>query len=447
MRQLASGGLTDRWLAKHPNGSHVALERVHGERARDPRFVQALVADVNVAATLHHPNIARVYEAGTAGECFVAAEWVHGADLRQILAYAAAKGQLLPVEHALTIAIAVASALGDAHARGVVHGDIAPANIVVGFDGTVKVSGFGLAKAAHLTRETQPGAKGKVSYMSPEQAVGGAIDMRSDIYAFGIVLYELVTARRLFKAANDFLAMTALLHGEIPQPSKVRGGLATELDAIIMRALDRDPARRFQAIDELRVALAQFCAARHVRTSPAILADHLRKVFGRPSEPWIADAIDDAQPGIVAVPAPGPTATPASGDEATEIVAPLPLDLLEAPITAPRPSRRRRSRAPVIALVTVAALAVTAVVLVIGLGGDDDPRLRAPVPPTLEVLPVAVPPPVDAAVEAVVEEVTPVVAEPAPKPPPVVKKKLKKSKRPLRRAPKPRPAQPAWDRD
>jgi eukaryotic-like serine/threonine-protein kinase len=471
VRHLASGGMTELWLAKSPTATNVAIKRV--------RFVQAFLDEVRVATTLRHANIAVVHDVGLDhGEYYVATDWVHGVDLRHLLAYACANEQQLPIEHAMTIALATASALKHAHAHGTVHSDVAPANIVVGFDGVVKMIDFGLAKATHRTRETQPGVtKGRIAYMAPEQSVGQAVDSRSDIYSLGIVLYELVTVRRLFKAPNDFLTMTAILHGEIPLPSTVRAGIPRELDAIIMTALARDPDQRFQSVEEMRTALEELCAAKHIRTSPAVVAEYLRKAFGKQAEPWIASAppadFDGALPGIVPIPEAAvqgalatpmrAVATPAVGDEATDIVAPLPLlDLTEANLEVgdstmlvrSSPKSVRRMRLGLLALVALMAIAGAVLFVVLRETDDDDPRQRAnpniKLPPPSNPAPVVLPPlAADAAVEEETVVPAPVVAPPPVKIDTVHKKKKKKVKRPTRRPRKAAepPTESAWDRE
>ncbi|MBA3499351.1 MAG: serine/threonine protein kinase, partial [Deltaproteobacteria bacterium] len=306
VRHLASGGMADLWLARATGiegfERHVAIKRIRKEQARDQRFVQMFLDEARLAASLHHNNIATVHDIGqTQGEYFFAMEWVHGEDLRKILMHASAREQYLPIEHVMTIVLAATAALHYAHEHKsqIVHRDVSPANIIVGYDGNVKVVDFGIAKAAHRGKETQSGAmKGKVAYMSPEQCVGQPVDRRSDIFSLGIVLYELVTVRRLFKAANDFLTMSAIIHGDIPPPSIIRPGLPRELEAIIMKALAHERDDRFRTAEEMRAVLERFCTANHIRTSSTVLADYMRAMFGQKPEPWLVDAAEELEVSI-----------------------------------------------------------------------------------------------------------------------------------------------------
>ena len=319
VRHLASGGMADLWLARATGiegfERHVAIKRIRREQARDQRFVQMFLDEARLAASLHHNNIATVHDIGqTAGEYFFAMEYVHGEDLRKILMHASAREQYIPIEHVMTIVLSATAALHYAHEHKaqIVHRDVSPANVIVGYDGNVKVLDFGIAKAAHRTKETQSGVlKGKVAYMSPEQCVGQPVDRRSDLFSLGIVLYELVTVRRLFKGENDFLTMSAIIHGHIPPPSTIRPGIPRELEAIIMKALQHERADRFQTAEEMRAACERFCVVNHIRTSTTVLADYMRSLFGMKPEPWTVDFepelaltidFDGTLPGVVKIP-------------------------------------------------------------------------------------------------------------------------------------------------
>jgi serine/threonine protein kinase len=289
---------------------HVVIKRIRDEQAHDARFVQMFLDEARLAASLHHHNIVQVHDIGQDnGEYFFAMEYIHGEDLRRLLAHASDRDLLIPLDHVLTIVTNSAAALHFAHEHrgpdrkplGLVHRDVSPANILVGYDGNVKVVDFGIAKATqqHAAHEdTRSGVmKGKVAYMSPEQCVGEAVDRRSDIYCLGIVLYELVTVRRLFKGANDFLTMSAIASGVIPRPSEFRPDIPPALEAIIMKALGYRPEDRFQTADEMRAALEQFAISAGLRGSTTALADYMREQFGDRELPWLADE-DDAEVSI-----------------------------------------------------------------------------------------------------------------------------------------------------
>jgi serine/threonine protein kinase len=303
VRHLAAGGMADVLLARATGiegfERHVVIKRIHTEQARDARFVQMFLDEARLAASLHHQNIVHVHDIGQqAGEYFFAMEYLHGEDLRKVLMRVAEREQRVPLEHILTIMLAAMSALHYAHELkgpdrkplGIVHRDVSPANIHVGYDGHVKVVDFGIAKATQRTTETHSGLmKGKVAYMSPEQCIGQSVDRRSDIFCLGIVLYELCTVRRLFKGANDFLTMSSITHGEIPRPSELVPDLAPALEAIIMKALAARPEDRFQTAGEMRAELESFAIAHRYRTSPTALAEYLASLFGERPMPWLVD--------------------------------------------------------------------------------------------------------------------------------------------------------------
>ena len=188
---------------------------------------------------------------------------------------------------------------------------MSPANILLGYDGGVKVADFGIAKAAHRTTETQSGIlKGKVAYMSPEQCVGDVVDRRSDVFSLGIVLYELLTVRRLFKGQNDFVTMTSLVHGQVPPPSNYRPDLPRELEEIVLKALSNKPEDRYPTAETFRLALESFAARSGLRTSSTTLADYVKQQFGERCEPWLDDEpeveievdFDGSASGIVQAP-------------------------------------------------------------------------------------------------------------------------------------------------
>jgi|HubBroStandDraft_6_1064221.scaffolds.fasta_scaffold54102_2 serine/threonine protein kinase len=301
VKHLASGGMAQVLLARATGiegfERYVVIKQIHVERANDPTVVKMFLDEARLAASLHHANIVQVHDIGQeAGEYYFAMEYLHGEDLRGVLHKHAVKHEYLPLEHVITIITSAAAALHHAHEqlgpdrlpRGIVHRDVSPANIFVCYDGTVKVVDFGIAKAAHRTTQTHSGTlKGKIAYMAPEHCLGKEVDRRSDIFALGIVLYELYTVRRLFKGASEFITMSAIVSGKIPPPSQHRPEIPPQLEAIIMKALATAPADRYQTAGELRVALDRLADELGLRTSTTALADYLAQKLGRRPEPWL----------------------------------------------------------------------------------------------------------------------------------------------------------------
>jgi serine/threonine protein kinase len=305
VKHLANGGMAQVLLARATGiegfERHVVVKRIHQNRAEDPVFVKMFLDEARLAAQLHHNNIVQVHDIGKEkGEYFFAMEYVHGEDLRKLLMKVNKKKEKVPFEHVVTIVTTAALALHHAHEQrgadrkplGLVHRDVSPANIIVGYDGNVKVVDFGIAKAAlRTTREdTKAGSlKGKVSYMSPEQCAGLPVDRRGDVYSLGIVLFELSTVRRLFKGNNDFLTMSSIVQGNIPKPSSYRPDIPPELEGIILKALSIEPGDRYQSADEMREALEAFAATKGLRTSTGALAGYMKQLFGLRPEPWLVD--------------------------------------------------------------------------------------------------------------------------------------------------------------
>ena len=301
LKHLASGGMADVLLARTDGiegfERHVVLKRIRSEHAKDKRFIDMFLDEARLAANLHHQNIVQVHDIGEAsGEYFFAMEYLHGEDVRSMLSKVAKAKSHMPLGHVVTIVSSVAAGLHYAHERrgpdkkplNIVHRDVSPSNILVGYDGSVKIVDFGIAKAAMRQVETQAGSlKGKVSYMSPEHCKGGPIDRRSDVYALGVVLYELATTTRLFKGDSDYLVMDAICTGKIPLPRVRRSDLPNELAMIIMTALATDPARRYQTADEMRQALEHFAIKQQLTANAGAIATYLVRQFGERAEPWL----------------------------------------------------------------------------------------------------------------------------------------------------------------
>ncbi|MBA3460715.1 MAG: serine/threonine protein kinase [Deltaproteobacteria bacterium] len=299
---LATGGMAQIYLARQSGlGSferHVVLKTILRERASDHRFVTMFLDEAKLAATLNHQNVAQVYEVDQAdGAYFMAMEYVHGENARAILETSLRRGWTIPLELAVMIISGAAAGLHHAHERrgkngqplNIVHRDVSPANIMVGYDGSVKVLDFGIAKAEERATKTVGGTiKGKYGYMSPEQCKGKAIDRRSDIFALGIVLYELTTLRRAFKGNDDFETMKRIVAGDVVLPTVAVPGYPRELEAIVLTAMANDTGARFQTGQELIEALDAFAVRAKLTGSNTAMGRFMTQLFGTKREPWVA---------------------------------------------------------------------------------------------------------------------------------------------------------------
>ena len=300
LQRLARGNIADVLLARASGlegfARHVVIKQIRPEHAVDTRFVDAFLAEARIGASLNHQNIVQVFDIDqVGGSPFFAMEYVHGEDARRLLQKVVSKGKLVPIEIVVAIGAAAAAGLHHAHEQNgpdrqplnLVHRDVSPSNILIGYDGSVKLVDFGLAKPALLAgSKTRTGALCKAPYMSPELCMGKNVDRRSDVFALGTVLYELSTARRLFKGDTDYHTMSMIVESAVPPPSTLRPELPRELDEIIMRALAKDPAARFQSAYDLRSALESLAIEHELRTTAKAIADYLASVFGARPEPW-----------------------------------------------------------------------------------------------------------------------------------------------------------------
>ncbi|MEM6996081.1 MAG: protein kinase [Myxococcota bacterium] len=334
LRRLAIGGMAELQLACAEGLAGfqkvVVLKHVLPHLAADPDFVELFLNEARLAATLTHPNIVQVSDIGEAdGDYFYVMEYVHGRNARELLREAGRRGSM-PLDVALTIGIGAAAALSHAHeARdlageplGLVHRDLSPANLLVSYDGAVKLTDFGIAKAAARSTETIGGAvKGKIGYMSPEQCRGETVDQRSDIFALGVVLCELTTCERLFFADNDFAILNKVISGSFERPSERVAGYPPELERIVLKALAGDRDERYATADALRQDLETFAHERRLRTSAATIADWMRETFGRPPFPRV-EVVPAPTPGAPVVPT--LVADPAGEERTTTIRTPSP---------------------------------------------------------------------------------------------------------------------------
>jgi serine/threonine protein kinase len=237
----------------------VALKRLLPQIADDRRLVDDFVREAKLASQLVHPNIARILEAGRIGKTyFIAMELVRGSSLVALLRRVYLAKRSPPIGVVLSLMIDACEALDHAHDRQVVHRDFSPSNLLVTEDGHLVVIDFGVAKALAGQLQTNSGlAKGKLGYMSVEAIGGKHLDARADIFSAGVVLWELIAGRRLFRGANEYEVILKIQKGQPARPSRYNAACPHELDDIIMRALARDPDDRWPSAAALRRELAE----------------------------------------------------------------------------------------------------------------------------------------------------------------------------------------------
>ncbi len=282
---LGAGGMGEVYRARDPRlGRDVAIKVIAFDVGADPDRQRRFEQEARTVAAINHPNILSVHDVGSeAGSPYLVLELLEGESLGQQM-----RRERLPVRKALEIAVQIARGLAAAHQRGVVHRDVKPDNVFVTKDGGAKLLDFGLAKLvlgeegvvetenSTLSRSTQPGALlGTPGYMSPEQIRGQAADARSDIFSFGVVLYELLTAQRPFRKETLAETMAAILNEDPPPPASLDATVAPALDRIVLRCLEKKPEERFHSAHDLALALEAVAGGSHLTgpvSSPRILA-------------------------------------------------------------------------------------------------------------------------------------------------------------------------------
>ncbi len=294
LRRFAVGGMAELYLA-HQRGAEgfvklVALKRILPHLAADPQFTRMFLDEARLAAALDHPNIAHVLDFGEAdGEHYLTMEYVHGRHLLDVLR--AHKGHGLPLPAALAIVAAVGRALHHVHEQrghdgrpmGLVHRDVSPSNVLLSYDGAVKLTDFGIAKAMELTSFTRTGTfKGKLGYAAPEQCRGEEVDRRADVYALGIVLYETTLGVRAYSGPNEFAVLGKVARGDYVPPLQIDPAYPAELADVIACAMAPLPEHRFQTAARLADVLDELSAALDLRSAPTGVGALMHAAFGEP---------------------------------------------------------------------------------------------------------------------------------------------------------------------
>ena len=272
IEKLASGGMAEVFRAESAGlegfKKQVAIKRVLPHLSEKKKFISMFLDEARLSAHLSHSNCVQVFDIGVGDNAyFIVMEYVDGADLKAVLETLKKQGRELPVEEAVFISIKICEGLCYAHELidsdgrpfAVVHRDVSPPNVLMTKHGEIKIVDFGLAKASSQLEKSEPGIiKGKFSYLSPEAALGKDVDHRTDIFAVGIILWEMLAGRRLFLGDTDFATVKLVQQAAIPPLTKINAKVTPELERIVGKALARDPAQRFQSARDLAVALNDF---------------------------------------------------------------------------------------------------------------------------------------------------------------------------------------------
>jgi serine/threonine protein kinase len=421
LAKLATGGMAEIYLARANLAGvqrFVVLKRVLQQRAENTHFVQMFLDEARLSAQLQHANIAQVHDIGIAGTSFFfTMEYVHGVSLSELVRRASAKGVAMPIPYVLTVITGAGVGLHYAHEKlgldgkplGIVHRDVSPSNLMITYEGTVKVVDFGIAKAAHRNaNDTKIGTvKGKLSYMSPEQCRGTELDRRSDLFSLGIVMWEMLTGARLFKRETEYEHMEAIVLGPTPRPSSVREDVPRELDAIVLKLLAKSPAERYQTAEELVEAIEGYAMTTSAMLSTTALGKFVREMCGRRPEPWLAvpssedhEVLTVSTPvpllegETITVPAPAHVASSPLADGTIPSTASYSYGALAQPQVVPLPNRRRYAWGLI-----VAAVAGAVVWYATTRGGD---KAEVSPPHAAEVVPPPAPPPPTAPATATV---------------------------------------------
>jgi len=317
LEKIAAGGMAEVYRARMSGeegfAKIVAIKRILPHMADNDDFITMFIDEAKLAAQLTHNNIIHIYDLGKEDAYhYIAMEYVEGKDLRSILKQAAEKGYPLPVELALFVASKIANALDYAHRRmgmdgkelNLVHRDVSPQNVLISFEGDIKLCDFGIAKAATKVQQTQAGAlKGKLQYMSPEQAWGKKVDRRTDIFSLGVVLYEMLTGDRLFSGDTDLTILEQVRDARSEPPSVKNPDVPKKVDQIVLKALAKNPQDRYQNASEMEKDINSVLYSFQPAPGPADLAIFMHRLVE--AAPVASDAqIDAAFAQVAAAPAP-----------------------------------------------------------------------------------------------------------------------------------------------
>lgn len=293
--RLEAGGMAEvfRGEALSVQGfrKQVAIKRVLPHLAQNKSFISMFLDEARLGARLNHANIVTVFDIGAADNTFfIVMEYVDGCNLKAIIEHFRQVGRRLPVKESIYICMEVCRGLSYAHEvvdddnelLHIVHRDISPPNILLSKRGEIKVTDFGLAKATTQLETTDPGVvKGKFSYLAPEAALGEGVDARADIFALGIILWEMIAGRRLFLGETDYQTVKLVQQANVPSLMRLNPDVDADLEALIMKALTRDPRDRYEGAREFGDALASYLFGKQLKVTSYDIANLVKEVVER----------------------------------------------------------------------------------------------------------------------------------------------------------------------
>ena len=293
LRKLATGGMAEIYLAKQSGlegfEKVVVLKRILSHLATDEEFVSMFLDEARIAAKLSHPNIVQIYDLGKADNTYyIAMEYVSGRNVQHMIGKQQQRGEYVPVEHVCRVIAGVCDGLHYAHSRkdydgtplNIVHRDISPQNILVSFAGGVKVVDFGIAKASTQLAQTRAGVlKGKYAYMSPEQVRGAKVDHRSDLFAVGLVMYEMLTGTRAFERESSLKTLKAIVQDKPLNPRELNPEVPMEVVKLLSKALEKNPDRRYKSAQEMQLAIEDYLESSPKKSNNVRLSRYMYDIF------------------------------------------------------------------------------------------------------------------------------------------------------------------------
>ena len=359
VHQVAVGGMAEIFLAveKSEHGGHrfVTIKRIRSDFDRDDEYVQFFLTEGRVSLKCAHPNLPQAYDMGVVDGChYLALEFIHGHTLLDVVRAAALARRPLAVSSAVHIGVGIAAALEHAHGLRdvdgrplrVVHRDVTPQNVMLSLSGAVKLIDFGIVRSSVQTHRTESGVvKGKFSYMAPEALDGVTrLDHRADLFSLGVVLHETLTGRSLFRGDTDHETLERVRSLEVPDLSRVRSDVPPPLAAVVRRALERDPARRYQSATDLLRALEDVAERCQIHHSMTRLRDEVLDRCGVPRLPPLPAEVRAMLTGAGDA---GATAAAASAPAAEAAIEEPPTTLARSTTDEGEPAPRERfSRDP-----------------------------------------------------------------------------------------------------